>query len=136
MAQIAIRTAKPGDARAIAEIHVSTWQTAYRGLMPDDFLAAMRDYARSIRPNALITANNSLNSAEVLYSQCRSYAYNIYEMSQTEDFVVVEDMSSQPRTLANGQTFEYAPTYKQLHAISAGDGSCFKKSFRPLISRR
>ena len=41
MAQIAIRTAKPGDARAIAEIHVATWRAAYRGLMPDDFLAAL-----------------------------------------------------------------------------------------------
>ena len=41
MAQIAIRTAKPGDARAIAEIHVATWQAAYRGLMPDDFLVAL-----------------------------------------------------------------------------------------------
>ena len=71
----------------------------------------MRDYARSIRPNALITANNSLNSADVLYSQCRSYAYNIYEMSRTEDLVVVEDMSSQPRVLANGKTVEYGPTY-------------------------
>jgi hypothetical protein len=41
-------------------------------------------------------------------------------MSQAEDFVVVEDMSSQPRILPNGQTIEYGPTYEQLHAISHG----------------
>ena len=41
MAQIVIRTAKPADARAIAEIHVAAWQSAYRGLMPDDFLSAL-----------------------------------------------------------------------------------------------
>ena len=28
----------PDDARAIAELHVRTWQVAYRGLMPDDVL--------------------------------------------------------------------------------------------------
>jgi hypothetical protein len=29
-------------------------------------------------------------------------------------------MATQPRTDANGQTFEYGPTYKQLHAINHG----------------
>ncbi|HSU55719.1 MAG TPA: hypothetical protein VLT36_16810, partial [Candidatus Dormibacteraeota bacterium] len=90
----------------------------FRCTIARDFLQDMRNYARTITPDALITANNSLNSADVLYSQCRSYAYNIYEMSKTEDFVVVEDMSSQPRTLANGTIIEYGPTYRQLTAIS------------------
>ena len=33
-----IREAVPADARAIAEIHVRSWQTAYRGLLTDDYL--------------------------------------------------------------------------------------------------
>ena len=41
MAQIALRIAKPDDARAIAAIHVAAWRAAYRRLMPDDFLAAL-----------------------------------------------------------------------------------------------
>jgi hypothetical protein len=41
-------------------------------------------------------------------------------MSKAEDFVVVEDQSSQPRMLANGQLIEYGPTYKQLRSISHG----------------
>ena len=41
MAEIALRIAKPDDARAIAEIHVAAWRAAYRGLMPDEFLAAL-----------------------------------------------------------------------------------------------
>ena len=41
MAEMTLRIAKPGDARAIAEIHVAAWRAAYRGLMPDDFLAAL-----------------------------------------------------------------------------------------------
>ncbi len=92
----------------------------FRCTIARDFFAHIRAYARSLKPNALITANNSLNSAEVLFSQCRQYAYNIFEMSKTEDYVVVEDLSNQPRILPNGQTIEYGSTYKQLTAISHG----------------
>jgi hypothetical protein len=105
--------------REFADKHPAAFMR-FRGTIARDFLADMRDYARSLKHTALITANNSLNSADALYSQCRSYAYNIYELSQAEDFVVVEDMSSQPRTLPDGQVVEYGPTYKQLHAISHG----------------
>src|SRR5213075_1980180 len=84
------------------------------------FFADIRACARSIKRDALITANNSLNSPDVLFSQCRNYGYNIYEMSKVEDLVVVEDMSSQPRVLPGGKTVEYGPTYKQLSAISHG----------------
>ena len=56
----------------------------------------------------------------MFYSQCRMYGYSIDEMSKTEDLVVVEDMGSQPRMEANGQTVEYGPTYKLLHAINHG----------------
>ena len=94
------------------------WFMRFRCAIARDFLADMRRYARSLKPGALITANNSLNSADALYAQCRNYAYNIYEMSQAEDFVVVEDMSSQPRLLPDGRAIEYGPTYKQLRAIS------------------
>ena len=38
---IRVRRALPADARAIAEVAVRGWQTAYRGLMPDDFLARL-----------------------------------------------------------------------------------------------
>ena len=91
----------------------------FRGTVASDFLADMRAYARTIKPAALITCNNSLNSPEVLFSQCRTYGYNIHAMSAVEDLVVVEDMSSQPRILSDGKQFvEYGPVYEMLHAIS------------------
>ena len=34
----AIREAVPGDARAIAEIHVRSWQATYRGQLTDEYL--------------------------------------------------------------------------------------------------
>jgi GNAT superfamily N-acetyltransferase len=33
-----IRTARPEDARPVAEVHVASWRHAYRGLLPEDSL--------------------------------------------------------------------------------------------------
>jgi ribosomal protein S18 acetylase RimI-like enzyme len=41
-ARFSLRRAVPDDARAIAEIGVAGWQSAYRGILPDDFLDGMR----------------------------------------------------------------------------------------------
>jgi ribosomal protein S18 acetylase RimI-like enzyme len=41
MAQVTIRSAKPGDARGIAEIHVAAWRVAYLGLIPDEVIQAV-----------------------------------------------------------------------------------------------
>jgi hypothetical protein len=92
----------------------------FRGTTASDFMAEMRAYARTIKPDALITCNNSLNSADAFFSQCRTYGYNIFEMSKIEDLVIVEDMESQPRTRADGSTVEYGPAYQMLRAIAHG----------------
>lgn len=41
MADSQIRRATLADADAIARVHVQTWQTAYRGMMPDEVLAGL-----------------------------------------------------------------------------------------------
>jgi GNAT superfamily N-acetyltransferase len=33
-----IRQARPGDAAGITRVHVQSWQTTYRGIIPDDYL--------------------------------------------------------------------------------------------------
>ena len=38
---LSVREAKVGDAQAMAEIHVAAWRAAYRGAMPDSYLAAL-----------------------------------------------------------------------------------------------
>ncbi|HYM95946.1 MAG TPA: GNAT family N-acetyltransferase [Candidatus Sulfotelmatobacter sp.] len=38
-----VRRAKLDDADAIARVHVASWRTTYRGLLPDDFLASMTE---------------------------------------------------------------------------------------------
>jgi GNAT superfamily N-acetyltransferase len=36
---ISVRRAKPADAPGIGGVHVSSWRSAYAGVLPDDFLA-------------------------------------------------------------------------------------------------
>ena len=38
-----VRPATLEDAPGIADVHVATWRTTYRGLLPDDFLASLSE---------------------------------------------------------------------------------------------
>ncbi|MFL5348498.1 MAG: GNAT family N-acetyltransferase [Hyalangium sp.] len=44
-----IRPARPEDADAVAKVHVRAWQAAYRGLLPDEYLASLRAEERARR---------------------------------------------------------------------------------------
>ncbi len=44
-----LRPAEPGDALQVATIHVRSWQAAYRGLIPDEYLDALRPEQRAER---------------------------------------------------------------------------------------
>lgn len=44
-----LRPAVPDDAMAVARVHVRAWQAAYRGLMPEDYLAGLRAEERAQR---------------------------------------------------------------------------------------
>lgn len=111
-----------GDVKAMRELATNRSKDfmRFRTTIATDFLADMRAYARTINPNALITCNNSLNSPDVFYSQFRTYAYDIEQLSRVEDLVVVEDMATQPRVLPDGKAVTYGPVYALLHAISHG----------------
>ncbi|MBK9741008.1 MAG: GNAT family N-acetyltransferase [Actinobacteria bacterium] len=50
-----VRPAVPGDAEAIARVHVATWQAAYRGLLPDAFLDGLRWEDRLARWTAALS---------------------------------------------------------------------------------
>lgn len=47
--EVELREARRGDERAVAELHVRSWQEAYRGLMPAEFLAALDPRERAGR---------------------------------------------------------------------------------------
>jgi GNAT superfamily N-acetyltransferase len=44
-----LREAVPDDAAAIADVHVRSWQAAYRGLLPEKFLDELRPADRATR---------------------------------------------------------------------------------------
>lgn len=48
-APIAIRAASLSDVDAIASLHLASWRAAYRGIVPDEFLAAITLESRVIR---------------------------------------------------------------------------------------
>jgi ribosomal protein S18 acetylase RimI-like enzyme len=46
---VTIRDARAEDALAVAGVHVRSWQVAYRGLLPDDYLDALQASDRAAR---------------------------------------------------------------------------------------
>jgi ribosomal protein S18 acetylase RimI-like enzyme len=46
---LTLRSARPEDAADVAAVHVRSWQVAYRGLLPDDYLAGLRPEDRMDR---------------------------------------------------------------------------------------
>lgn len=46
---VLLRRAEPGDEYEVAQVHVRSWQAAYRGLLPDDYLDALDPADRAPR---------------------------------------------------------------------------------------
>ena len=44
-----IRAARPDDALGVAQVHVRSWQAAYKGLLPTDYLDSLRAEDRASR---------------------------------------------------------------------------------------
>lgn len=47
--EVTIRTAEPSDAAGIARVHVASWQEAYGGVVPDEYLNSLEAAAREER---------------------------------------------------------------------------------------
>lgn len=59
-----VRPARPEDAAAIAEIHVSGWRSAYAGLLPSRDLASMSTVRHAARMSVAIAAGHGVLVAE------------------------------------------------------------------------
>lgn len=53
-----IRPAELSDSEGIARVHTGSWQSAYRGLLPDEWLDALRWEERKVRWDAILTSSN------------------------------------------------------------------------------
>ena len=54
-----VRPAELADAAAIARVHVDTWKSAYRGLLPEDFLDSLTEASYLDRWRRGIADNSS-----------------------------------------------------------------------------
>ncbi len=64
MRQVQVRAAGPSDARALAVVHVETWRTAYRGLLPDRVLDSLDLDAREARWREVLAQGGTATVAE------------------------------------------------------------------------
>jgi ribosomal protein S18 acetylase RimI-like enzyme len=66
-ADISLRPARPGDAAAIARVHVETWRAAYAGIVPGAYLVSMTESKQALQWNHSIrraTAPEAVLAAE------------------------------------------------------------------------
>jgi ribosomal protein S18 acetylase RimI-like enzyme len=56
---VTIRPASVDDADAIGEVHVRAWQSAYRGVMPDDYLDGLQPHEHATRWREHLVAPSS-----------------------------------------------------------------------------
>src|SRR5579863_9282376 len=54
MSEIAIRPARPGDARRIARLDVETWRATYAGILTTQFLVGLSTQRREVGWSAVI----------------------------------------------------------------------------------
>ena len=57
MRQVRVRQARAGDAKAIAAVHVRSWQAAYRGMMRQDYLDGLDPAQREALWDSVLAEN-------------------------------------------------------------------------------
>jgi hypothetical protein len=67
MSAFSVRTATAGDAMEVAKVHVRSWQAAYRGLVPDSYLDALRPEDRAARYTFGAAGGEGPTTAERFY---------------------------------------------------------------------
>ena len=60
---IAIRRARPADAREIGRVHVAAWRSAYPGILPDSFLARLSEPRQAAHYDGAIRAGVGVHVA-------------------------------------------------------------------------
>jgi GNAT superfamily N-acetyltransferase len=101
MKEIEIRSATQDDAAAIARIHIDSWRSAYRGLVPDSFLDALDYEARAQR----LRESLGRSSAEWYLAEGRGELLGFVALDVCRD----EDVD--PKTTGEIQAIYLAPQH-------------------------
>lgn len=81
-----IRRAELEDAPQIAEVHVSTWQTAYAGIVPDETLASLSLEARTAQWQRSINNDRNLNEVALVGEEIVGFAVSGPERDQVMQY--------------------------------------------------
>lgn len=83
---MAVRRADGSDAESIAEVHVRSWQGAYRGLLPDDYLQSL-SVERRTRMWTHILADPRVDVFVALNAQGQIVGFATLQVSRDSDAV-------------------------------------------------
>lgn len=105
---IEIRAATPSDAKEIARIHVDTWRAAYRGMVPEDYLANL-SYAESEEMWRRVTGASGAQAGCVFVAG--------------ESETLFGFSSGRPRTRFSQGLTEYRGTLQTLYVLPTRQGA-------------
>lgn len=80
-----VRPATPADVGAIARVHVESWQSAYKGLLPDDYLAGLSVDRRIDVWHRLVADVGDERGVLVLDDQDLVVGFSHYSPSRDDD---------------------------------------------------
>lgn len=84
MRQVRVRQARAGDAKAIAAVHVRSWQAAYRGMMRQDYLDGLDPAQREALWDSVL-AENAWPRAGILVLEDRATVAGFASFCPTRD---------------------------------------------------
>lgn len=99
MSQIAYRLARLDDAIAIAEVHVETWKTAYRDLLPDAMLASLIPadrydrWRRAIEAEDCITVVATIDDRVVGFVSSRPWSEDPETTAELDALYILESQA-------------------------------------------
>jgi len=85
VSDVVIRTASAADARSIAEVHVRSWQAAYRGIVPDESLDGLSVGERERVWRSLLDSLEERRSTLVAEADARVVGFAAFGQSRDPD---------------------------------------------------
>lgn len=113
MKEILVRVAEIKDASQLAKIHVETWQCAYKGQIPEDYLSSLSVEQRTKRWEEIL--NNPKSESKTFVAELNNHVVGFTSIGPCKD----EDMSS--------KTGELWSIYVDKNSMGKGVGSALMK---------
>lgn len=88
--QVSIRAATYADARAIAEVHIRSWQETYAGLLPPAMLEALSVEDRTARWEQVLTQSHDQGSTSIFVGERDGAVHGFISCGKQRDASQIE----------------------------------------------